>query len=145
MNYTCNTTWTYHQLIGDLRDHHAKGEQVQAGVVLKQVAGWLLENDEGQGEDESNVQARTQHTGILHRRNVIKYGLLYYRLYRLRKWEMCVCVDLQPQSSHFYQHLHLKWHRNSCSRSRGLLQWCQWWGRCTASHQWWATKETCVK
>lgn len=29
----------YHQLAGDLRDGHAKGEQVQAAVVLKQEAG----------------------------------------------------------------------------------------------------------
>lgn len=36
-------------------------------MVLKQVAGRLLENDEGQGEDESDVQAWTQHTGVLHR------------------------------------------------------------------------------
>lgn len=58
---------TYHQLVGDLGDDHAEGEQVQTGVVLKQVAGRLLENDEGQGEDESDVQAGTQHTGVLHR------------------------------------------------------------------------------
>lgn len=49
---------TYHQLVGDLGDHHAEGEQVQTGVVLKQVAGGLFENDEGQREDEADV-----HTG----------------------------------------------------------------------------------
>ena len=33
------TRGAYHQLVRDLRDDHAKGEQVQTGVVLKQVAG----------------------------------------------------------------------------------------------------------
>lgn len=72
-DYTCKTGWTYHQLVGDLGDNHAKGEQVQTGVVLKEVAGRLLENDEGKGEDESDVHARSQHTGVLHRGNVIKH------------------------------------------------------------------------
>lgn len=60
---------TYHQLAGDLRDGHAEGEQVQAAVVLKQAAGRLLENDEGQGKHESDLRAGTQHTGVLHRSN----------------------------------------------------------------------------
>lgn len=60
----------YHQLVGDLGDDHAKGKQVQTGVVLKQVAGRLLENDEGQGEDEADVQTRTQHTGVSHSRAI---------------------------------------------------------------------------
>lgn len=46
---------TYHKLVGDLGDDHAKGEQVEAGVVLKQLTGRLLEDDEGQGEDEADV------------------------------------------------------------------------------------------
>lgn len=58
---------TYHQLVGDLGNDHAKGEQIQTGVVLEQLAGRLLENDESQGEDEANVHTRTQHTGVLHR------------------------------------------------------------------------------
>lgn len=61
---------TYHQFVGDLGDDHAKGEQVETGVVLKQVAGRLLENDEGQGEDEADVQTRTQHAGVLQSRTV---------------------------------------------------------------------------
>lgn len=61
---------TYHQLVGNLGDNHAKGEQVQTGVVLKQVAGWLLENDEGQCKDEANVQTGTQHAGVLKGRKV---------------------------------------------------------------------------
>lgn len=60
---------TYHQLAGDLRDGHAEGEQVQAAVALKQVAGRLLENDESQGEHEPDLRAGTQHTGVLHRWN----------------------------------------------------------------------------
>lgn len=56
----------YHQFVGDLGDDHAEGEQVQTGVVLKQVAGRLLEDDEGQGEDESDVQTGTQHAGVSH-------------------------------------------------------------------------------
>lgn len=59
-----------HQLVGDLGDGHAKGEQVETGVLLKQVAGRLLENDEGQGEDEADVQTRTQHTGVSHSRAI---------------------------------------------------------------------------
>lgn len=43
-------------------------------MVLKQVAGRLLENDEGQGEDEADVQTRTQHTGVLKRVSVIKHA-----------------------------------------------------------------------
>lgn len=60
---------TYHQLAGDLRGGHAEGEQVQAAVALKQVAGRLLENDESQGEHEPDLRAGTQHTGVLHRWN----------------------------------------------------------------------------
>lgn len=60
---------TYHQLAGDLRDGHAEGEQVQAAVALKQVAGRFLENDESQGEHEPDLRAGTQHTGVLHRWN----------------------------------------------------------------------------
>lgn len=60
---------TYHQLAGDLRDGHAEGEQVQAAVALKQVAGRLLENDESQGEHEPDLRAGTQHTGVLNRWN----------------------------------------------------------------------------
>lgn len=48
---------------------------------------------------------------------------------------MCVSVVLQQQLSHFCQLLHSEWHRSSCSRSRGLLRWCQWWGRHTAALQ----------
>lgn len=55
-----------HQFIGDLGDDHAEREQVQTGVMLKQLTGRLLENDEGQGEDEADVQTRTQHTGVRH-------------------------------------------------------------------------------
>lgn len=58
---------TYHQLVGDLGEDHAEGEQVQTGVVFKEVAGRLLENNEGQREDESDVQAWSQNTGVLHR------------------------------------------------------------------------------
>lgn len=60
-------TWTYHQLAGDLGDGHAEGEQVQAAVALKQQAGWLLEDDEGQGEHEPDLRAGTQDAGVLHR------------------------------------------------------------------------------
>lgn len=60
----------YHQLVGNLGNNHSKGEQVQTGVVLKQVAGWLLENDEGQRKDEADVQTGTQHAGVLKSRNV---------------------------------------------------------------------------
>lgn len=63
-------TWTYHQLAGDLRDCHAKGEQVQAAVPLKQLAGWLLKNDEGHWEHEPDLRAGTQYTGVLHKQNV---------------------------------------------------------------------------
>lgn len=59
--HVCN-----HQLVGDLGDDHAKGEQVQAGVVLKQLARRLLVDDEGQCEEEADVQTRTQHTGVSH-------------------------------------------------------------------------------
>lgn len=39
MSVSVLETWTYHQLAGDLRNGHAKGEQVQAAVPLKQEAG----------------------------------------------------------------------------------------------------------
>lgn len=58
-------TWTHHQLAGDLRDGHAEGEQVEAAVPLKQEAGRLLENDEGQGEHEPDLRAGAQYTGVL--------------------------------------------------------------------------------
>lgn len=61
---------TYHQFVGDLGNDHAKREQVQTGVIFKQLAGWLLENDEGQSEDEADVQTRSQHAGVLNSRNV---------------------------------------------------------------------------
>lgn len=56
---------TYHQLVGDLGEDHAEGEQVETGVVLKEVAGRLFENDEGQREDKSHMQAWSQNTGVL--------------------------------------------------------------------------------
>ncbi len=65
------------------------------------MAGRLLENDEGQGEDEADMQTRTQHTGVLKSGNVIKHSLRYYkRLNKLR--QVCIkCesvhVDSQPQ------------------------------------------------
>lgn len=65
---------THHQLAGDLGDGHAEGEQVQAGVALEQVAGRLLENDEGQGEHEPDLGAGTQHAGVLHRQNFSRCG-----------------------------------------------------------------------
>lgn len=37
-------------------------------MELKQLAGRLLEDDEGQGEDEADVQTRTQHAGVLRQR-----------------------------------------------------------------------------
>lgn len=64
------TNRTYHQLVGDLGDDHAKREQVQAGVMLKQLGGRLLEDDEGQGEDEADVHTRTEHAGVLHSKRV---------------------------------------------------------------------------
>ena len=39
-------------------------------MVLKEMAGRLLENDEGQREDEADVQPGTQHTGVLNSRTV---------------------------------------------------------------------------
>lgn len=66
--------WTYHQLVGDLGDDHAEGKQVETGVVLEQLAGWLLEDDEGQCEDEADVETRSQHAGVLNRENVIKHA-----------------------------------------------------------------------
>lgn len=65
---------THHQLAGDLRDGHAEGEQVQAGVALEQLAGRLLENDEGQGEHEPDLGAGTQHAGVLNRQNFSRCG-----------------------------------------------------------------------
>lgn len=62
------TDASYHKLVWNLRDDHAKCEQVQAGMMLKQPTGGLLKNDEGQGEDEADVQTRSQHTGVLPRR-----------------------------------------------------------------------------
>lgn len=56
---------THHQLVGDLGDDHAKSKDVEAGVMLEQLAGGLLKNDEGQGQDEADVHARRQHTGVL--------------------------------------------------------------------------------
>lgn len=61
LGHVCN-----HQLVGELGDDQAKGEQVQTGVELKQLAGRLLENDEGQREDEADVQTRSQHAGVSH-------------------------------------------------------------------------------
>lgn len=58
---------TYHQLVGDLGDDHAEGQQVQTGMVLKQMAGWLLKNYEGQSEDKADVQTRSQDAGVLKR------------------------------------------------------------------------------
>ena len=68
---------TYHQLVGDLGDDQAEGQEVKAGVVLKQLTRRLLEDDEGQREDESDVEAGAQHTGVLqtrHTANVYKTG-----------------------------------------------------------------------
>lgn len=39
-------------------------------MVLKEVAGRLLENDEGQSEDESDMQAWSQNTGVLRREKI---------------------------------------------------------------------------
>lgn len=39
-------------------------------MVLEQVAGRLLEDDEGQSEDEADVQPGSQHAGVLHSRTV---------------------------------------------------------------------------
>lgn len=36
-------------------------------MMLKQLAGGLLKDDEGQGEDKAYVQARRQHAGVLWR------------------------------------------------------------------------------
>lgn len=78
-------------------------------MVLKQVAGRLLENDEGQGEDESDVQAWTQHTGVLHI-DKITYCDITFDLQV--KGILCDCLffffDLQPRWSRFCRHLHLK-------------------------------------
>lgn len=35
--------------------------------MFKQLAGGLLKDDEGQGEDEADVQARRQYAGVLWR------------------------------------------------------------------------------
>lgn len=43
-------------------------------MELKQLAGRLLENDEGQGEDEADVQTGTQHTGVLNGGGGIKHA-----------------------------------------------------------------------
>lgn len=34
-------------------------------MVFKEMTGGLLENDEGQREDEADVQTWSQHTGVL--------------------------------------------------------------------------------
>lgn len=46
-------------------------------MELEQLAGRLLENDEGQREDEADVQTRSQHTGVLYRGTVIKHASQY--------------------------------------------------------------------
>lgn len=46
---------TYHQLIRDLGDHHAKCKYIKARMVLKKLTGGLFKDDEGQREDEANV------------------------------------------------------------------------------------------
>ena len=56
---------SHHQLVGDLGDDHPEGEDVEAGVQLKELAGGLLKDDEGQGEDEANMEAGGEHTGVL--------------------------------------------------------------------------------
>lgn len=55
-----------HQLVGELGDDHPEGEQVQAGVMLEQLARRLLVDDEGQREEEADVRTRTQHAGVSH-------------------------------------------------------------------------------
>lgn len=46
-------------------------------MVLEQLAGRLLEDDEGQSEDEADVQTRSEHTGVLNRGKVIKHASQY--------------------------------------------------------------------
>lgn len=115
LNTTCTVSrdrsqsvQTYHQLVGDLGDDHAEGEKVQAGVMLEEVARRLLENDEGQHEDEADVQTRSQHTGVLNRGSFmtrVSQSINYVCIYGC-----CVYmgVDLRPRWSRFCPHLHLK-------------------------------------
>lgn len=67
MSCTGKSREAHHQLVGNLGDDHAEGEDVETGMMLKQLAGGLLKDDEGQGEDEAYVQARRQYTGVLWR------------------------------------------------------------------------------
>lgn len=62
-----NIRAAHHQFVGELGDDQAEGEDVETGMMLKQLGGGFLKDDEGQGKDEAYVQARRQHTGVLWR------------------------------------------------------------------------------
>lgn len=66
----------HHQFVGNLGDDRAEGEDVETGMMLKQLAGGLLKDDEGQGEDEADVQARRQHARVLWRLRLLKNSAL---------------------------------------------------------------------
>ena len=49
---------THHQLVGDFGRHQAKCQDVETGVLLKQLDGGLLVYHDGQSDHSSNVEER---------------------------------------------------------------------------------------